>query len=77
MKHIAFWILATAALIFFLWANGSMDYDDTDPPGGRSGLVLLTDHGTGCQYLKAPGYWNGALSPRLGADGKPICGRRP
>lgn len=44
--------------------------DATDPPNGRSGLELLTDHGTGCQYLRR----YGDLTPRLGVDGKQICG---
>lgn len=49
--------------------------DDTDPPDGRvSGLALYTDHGTGCQYLKQGSF--GALTPRLGEDGKPLC-RKP
>lgn len=37
----------------------------------RSGLVLRTDYGTGCQYVGSPG--GGAITPRLGPDGKPIC----
>lgn len=46
--------------------------DATDPPSGpRSGVRLRTDSGTGCQYLETKG---GGLSPRLGADGKQVCG---
>lgn len=37
-------------------------YDDSDPPGGRSGLRIYTDHKTGLQYL-------GCVTPRLTADG--------
>lgn len=40
--------------------------DDTDPPGGRSGVVLITDHATGCQYLRAG--WFGTITPRIGTD---------
>jgi hypothetical protein len=36
----------------------------------RSGFVLRTDYGTGCQYLQA----GDALVPRLDATGKPVCG---
>lgn len=45
--------------------------DDTDSPAGqRSNMELLTDHGTGCQYLLSEG---GGLTPRLDASGKHIC----
>lgn len=47
--------------------------DATDPPSGaRSGMRLRTDSGTGCQYLETRA---GALSPRLGPDGKQVCGQ--
>lgn len=47
--------------------------DDTDPPDGRSGLSLHTDHLTGCQYV---GKGFGNITPRLDADGQPICGKK-
>ena len=37
----------------------------------RSGLRLHMDYGTGCQYVSTAG---GGLSPRINADGSPICG---
>ncbi len=40
--------------------------DATDPPAGRSGMALSTDHETGVQYLRAPG---GGITPRLNPDG--------
>lgn len=43
-------------------------HDDTDPVDGRSGMMLLTDSGTGCQYL-----YRGSLTPRMDANGKQIC----
>lgn len=47
--------------------------DATDPPSGaRSGMLLRTDNGTGCQYLETK---DGALSPRMGPDGKQVCGQ--
>lgn len=49
----------------------SPTHDDSDPPGGRSGMRPLTDHRTGCQYLTVPG---GGVTPRLDQDGKHICG---
>jgi hypothetical protein len=40
--------------------------NETDPPDGRSGLSLFTDHRTGIQYVGARGY---GLVPRLGPNG--------
>lgn len=47
--------------------------DDTDDTinGRPSGLTLYTDFGTGCQYLALSR--DGALTPRLGADGRALC----
>lgn len=46
------------------------DVDDTDRDGWtRSGLRLHTDFQTGVQYVATP---DGALTPRLGPDGKPF-----
>lgn len=50
--------------------------DDTDEPGWfgtRSGVKIVTDHKTGCQYLYAS---RGGLTPRLDSDGKHICERK-
>jgi hypothetical protein len=44
--------------------------DDTDSKDDRSGLVLYTDYGTGCQYV---GTMFGGITPRLDADGKIVC----
>lgn len=47
--------------------------DDTDDTlnGRPSGLILYTDFGTGCQYLALSR--EGALTPRLGVDGRAVC----
>lgn len=46
-----------------------MDSTDNRITGQRSHLELLTDYGTGCQYLK-----NGdAIVPRLNKAGQHIC----
>lgn len=50
---------------------GYPEKDDTDPAGGRSGLKIYTDSGTGCQYLSVSG---GGVTPRLNTDGQPTCG---
>jgi hypothetical protein len=45
--------------------------DDTDSQSGqRSNMELLTDYGTGCQYLRVIG---GGITPRMDADGTQIC----
>lgn len=36
----------------------------------RSGVELVTDYGTGCQYLRLQG---GGLYPRLNVTGRQIC----
>jgi hypothetical protein len=62
-------VLACSALV------GCIERDDSDPPGGRSGLIIFTDNLTGCQYL-ARSSFNGApepLTPRLHADGTQVC----
>jgi hypothetical protein len=54
-------------VIYFVIAH-FMPRDNTDPPGGRSGMTIRVDHLTGCEYLSDWG-----LTPRLGQDGKQIC----
>lgn len=49
---------------------GIVPYDDTDPPGARSGLIPYTDALTGCQYLAVPAT---GVTPRLDVSGKHIC----
>lgn len=44
------------------------DFDD--PTGKRSGMIVYTDHRTGCQYL---GTILGGITARLDRDGKPVC----
>lgn len=71
----AFDILIGAAIVGVIVASHYLiEHDDTDPANGRSGLVPYTDHKTGCQYLKAGAFFGSALTPRLTADGKPMCG---
>lgn len=41
--------------------------DDSDPPGGRSGVKAITDHRSGLQYLRGPG---GGITPRLDVSGQ-------
>ena len=51
--------------------GGCHSTDDTDDPNGKhSGMMLYTDHRTGCQYV---GTVLGGITPRLDRDGKPVC----
>jgi hypothetical protein len=64
--------LCLALSKLFSWAldgTGWPDRDDTDGPAERSGMQLLTDHGTGCQYLKTIS----GITPRLAPDGRQVC----
>ena len=59
-------------LIVGLLLQGLMPKDSTDASRWvRSGLRLRTDASTGCQYLETS---DGAVTPRLTADGRPMCG---
>ncbi len=67
---------AALAITFLMFVTGVLSViswfiprDATDPPRGRSGLVVYTDAGTGCQYVAA----GGGLFPRLGSNGQPKC----
>jgi hypothetical protein len=55
------------ALLLMYALQGGAAKDDTDPPSGRSGMRLYTDHKTGLQYLGNP---MGGITPRLDATGK-------
>jgi hypothetical protein len=60
--------LAAGSIIF---AAMSHPYDNSDPPSGRSNLIIRTDSLTGCEYLRdAVG---GGITPRMGKDGKQVC----
>jgi len=72
MKYMEIFIVGTLFVILF--HTFLQPKDDTDPPDGRSGLILYTDAKTGCQYLSAPSLFSKTpLTPRLGENGKQIC----
>lgn len=56
--------MVMVGLLLIVWWLFPIGRDSTDPADGRSGMALLTDAGTGCQYLKA-----GGITPRLDANG--------
>ena len=60
-------------LVLSLLIGCYVPHDNTDPPGGRSGLAIYTDNATGCEYLSAGMF--GGITPRIGKDGKPSCGK--
>lgn len=43
--------------------------DNTDTEDKRSGVHVITDYGTGVQYLVTP---LGGITPRIDKDGRPI-----
>lgn len=66
--------VATFALLIGIaedFAGHVFGGDDTDSRTQRSRLTLRTDFGTGCQYLET---FVGGITPRLGSDGRQICG---
>jgi len=65
--------ISVIAVVVVAALTGCSVKDSTDPPDGVSGLIPYTDALTGCQYLARS--YGGALTPRMGADGKQICGK--
>lgn len=45
--------------------------DASDSATERSRVIVTTDHGTGCEYLRTR---FGGIVPRMGADGQQVCG---
>jgi len=68
---LAILVVPSAWLVLWLWvwlAVPDPARDDSDPFGGRSGMMVLTDSLTGCQYL-----YRGSLTPRMDRNGKQVC----
>lgn len=57
--------------LFIMSAITNIPRDDSDPTDSnkRSGMAVLRDNLTGCEYLSR--LFN--ITPRLGRDGKQIC----
>jgi hypothetical protein len=53
-------------------AHQPLDATDNRTTGERSGMQVLVDNETGCQYL-----FRGGLTPRLDGAGKPFCKKVP
>lgn len=59
-----------AGLSILSWVFPSpFDATDNAIAGLRSGMNVMTDHETGCQYLSTLA----GITPRLGRDGMQIC----
>jgi hypothetical protein len=66
------WIFLSVFILSVIWNNWiPLAKDDTDPVKGRSGMEVLVDNRTGCQYLATS---TGGLTPRLDTMGGPVCG---
>ena len=66
--------LALAVLFVIIAAYGAyVTRDDTDTATERSGMILRTDHGTGCQYVGIVGLFGVSITPRLRYDGTQVC----
>lgn len=70
MLTILICILVIYGIIYTLSFTGR-DSTDSTTSRERSGLRLYTDHGTGCQYLRA-GFFS-PLQPRLDKMGYIVC----
>lgn len=68
--------MKTAAVLLAVLALIACGKRPVDVPQEQSmetvttGLTVYHDRGTGCEYLRAG---SGALTPRLGPDGKQVC----
>lgn len=63
-------MIALACAFYIYPAFTHLNKDATDLEETRSGLLLYTDYGTGCQYLATTA---GSLTPRLDKDGNIVC----
>jgi len=66
--------ICAVVFIFLLFTGNPFAWDDSDDKvnNKRSGMVVYTDHLTGCQYLSGSGLGQ-ALTPRLDREGSHIC----
>lgn len=63
--------LVLVVLILVAMFTGHRELDDTDDSilNTRSGLEIITDYGTGCQYV----VYKNSISVRYGTDKRPMC----
>ena len=73
MKYMDYLLWTVGLLIVMNVILHGCARDDTDSPTERSGMVLRTDHGTGCQYVGIVGLFGVSITPRLRYDGSQVC----
>jgi len=68
---IGFILLSTA----YGWVRNYPGYDATDDVANRerSGMILHTDYGTGCQYIVSAGLFARSMVPRVDRNGRHVC----
>lgn len=65
--------VAVGGLLLLRYVNRARcGRDQTDPPGGHSGLVVFTDYETKVQYLSSP---IGGMAVRVNEDESPMVAR--
>jgi len=65
--------LLTVFMALWLLDFSPFNRDDSDRGkrgNGRSGVKVITDDLTGCQYLE---FQNGGITPRMDAQGRHLC----
>jgi len=72
MRELFYVLIGLGGLLLVLAFPPSRD--TTDPPEGRSGLVLFTDAETGCQYLS--GGRRSGVTPRVDGAGRHVGCKR-
>lgn len=75
-QNLLYAFLILAAIVFTVmfgtrYMISMPERNDTDPPDGYSGISVLIDNKTGCQYLASA---RGGMTPRLDKKGKHMCG---
>jgi hypothetical protein len=70
-----FWLYFFGVIIITSILNHfNIGFDDSDDwvNHERSGLMIYTDHRSGCQYLQG-GFFGDNITPRMDENGKQIC----
>ena len=65
--------VALAGINYMLATHTDIGRNATDPPAGRSDMLIMTDHQTGCQYLMGA---RSGLTPRLDENGRQMCTKK-
>lgn len=75
LKDIALFLAPSVLLLGFLYAVNTFFPMRTVPAFVSDGISVYVDSATGCEYICVIDV-GGPITPRLGPDGKPICGLR-